>query len=99
MESGPGEDKKRREPPRLSPAETAVLSAIDDLIDELGYAPSYSQILARLGWRSKGALHQYLERLRQHGVIAGSGRSLRVVQHPRQDDRSDTTLPNDADSG
>lgn len=95
------EEGGRRWPPRLTPGELAVLSALSDLSDELQYSPTYAQMLERLGWssKSKGALHQYYERLRRHGVIEGSGRSLRVVDHPPQNDRSEAPFPNDPDSG
>ena len=66
--------------PILTGAELRVLGALEDLIAELGYAPTYAQMLARLGWSSKGALHQYLNQLRAKGVISGSRRSLRVVR-------------------
>ena|SRR5512146_2402428 len=98
-----GERKERREKralPRLTGTELAVLAALDDLISELGYAPTYREILARLGWspKSKGSLHQYLERLRRLGVIEGSGRSLRVLSSPRQNDRSEPPFPSGSDT-
>lgn len=85
------EGRERRALPRLTGAELAVLAALDDLTSELDYAPTYREILARLGWspKSKGSLHQYLERLRALGVIEGSGRSLRVLSSPHQNDRSE----------
>jgi SOS-response transcriptional repressor LexA len=76
-EAGNGSAVQR---PLLTDGELKVLAALDDLIHELGYAPTYAQILERINWRSKGSLHQYLNRLRGHGVIAGSGRSLRVIR-------------------
>lgn len=68
--------------PLLTRGELEVLCAVADLIDEQEWAPTYAQLLERLGWspKSKGALHRYLERLRHKGVIAGSGRSLRVLR-------------------
>jgi hypothetical protein len=68
-------------PPRLTGTELAVLAALDDLLSELGRTPTYREMLERLGWspKSKGSLHQYLGRLRERGVIAGSARSLRVL--------------------
>lgn len=62
----------------LTRAELDVLAKLEDLADALGYAPTYRELLAELGWHSKGALHHYLKRLRSKGVIEGSGRSLRV---------------------
>ncbi len=59
--------------------------ALEDLIDELGYVPAYPQILERLGWKSKGSLFDYMERLRAKGLIEGAGRRLRIVSLP--DDR------------
>jgi hypothetical protein len=76
-------DRRRRQGdlPRLTRAELDVYSALDDLFDELGYAPTYAQVLARLGWspKSKGALHQYLARLRGLGLLTGSGRSMKLL--------------------
>lgn len=68
--------------PALTDTELAVLAVVDDLSHELGYAPTFREMLERLGWspKSKGALHQYLEQLRRRGVVAGRGRSLRVVR-------------------
>lgn len=68
--------------PTLTATELRVLAALDDLSSELGYAPTFAQILSRIGWSptSKGSLHSYIERLRSHGVVAGSGRSLRIVR-------------------
>jgi hypothetical protein len=87
--------------PRLTRTELAVLSAVDDLIAELGYAPTYREMLARLGWspKSKGSLHQYLGRLRRLGVIEGSGRSLRIISRPDQNDRSDRGSRGDENAG
>ena len=67
--------------PLLTATELAVLAAVDDLTEELGHAPSHSQLLARLGWsmNSRGSVNAYLKRLRARGVIEGVGRSLRVV--------------------
>ena len=69
-----------RQPPHLTDTELRVLAVLEDMLDELGYAPTYAQMLDRLDWspKSKGSLHQYLERLRRHGLLEGSGRSLRV---------------------
>jgi hypothetical protein len=72
----------RRQPPILTGAELNVLAALSDLSDELGYAPTHTQMLERLGWSSKsrGSLNAYLKRLAGHGVIEGAGRSLRVIR-------------------
>jgi hypothetical protein len=75
-----GDDGSGSSAPSLTNAELAVLAALDDLSDELGHAPTYAEILERLDWRSRGTLHRYLQRLGQKGVVAGSGRSLRVVR-------------------
>lgn len=95
------ERDEKRALPRLTGTELAVLAALDDLISELGYAPTYREILARLGWspKSKGSLHQYLGRLRRRGVIEGSGRSLRIVSPPHQNDRSESRSPSERDDG
>ena len=71
-----------RRPPELTATELRVLAALEDLSSELGYAPTFAQILSCIGWspKSKGSLHIYIERLRAHGVVAGSGRSLRIVR-------------------
>jgi SOS-response transcriptional repressor LexA len=68
--------------PALTNGELRVLATLDDLTRELGYAPTFPQMLERLGWspKSKSALHRYLARLRRHGVVAGAGRSLRIVR-------------------
>jgi hypothetical protein len=79
------------QPPRLTATELRVLGALEDL-SERGWAPTYREMLEHLGWspKSKGSLHQYLRRLRDDlGVIAGSGRSLRVLPVETRNDRSD----------
>jgi hypothetical protein len=77
-------------PPRIGEAQLAVLAALEDLIAELGYSPTYRELLERLGWspKSKGSLHRYLTQLRLLGVIAGSGRSLRVLERPPENESS-----------
>jgi hypothetical protein len=60
-----------------------VLAALEDLSDELGHAPTLSQIAERLGRSSKGSVHEYVERLRLRGVVAGRGRALRIVRPGR----------------
>lgn len=66
----------------LTDGELRVLSALEDLTFELGYTPTYSQILERLGWspNSRGSLSLYISRLRARGVVAGAGRTLRVLR-------------------
>jgi SOS-response transcriptional repressor LexA len=64
----------------LTRAELVILAALEDLTFELGYAPTYAQMLERIEWRSAGSLHAYLQRLRDKGVVEGRGRSLRVVR-------------------
>ena len=82
-----GSDSQDTRQPTLTRAELAVLAALEDLAAELGHAPTYREILERLGWspKSKGSLHQYLQRLRRLRVISGSGRSLRVLPLPPRD--------------
>jgi hypothetical protein len=66
----------------LTNAELRVLATLEDLTCELGYAPTFPQMLERLGWspKSKSALHRYLARLKRLGVVAGAGRSLRILR-------------------
>jgi hypothetical protein len=77
----PPADKRRLPLPILTDTELRVLAVLDDLSRELGHAPTFLQMLERLGWspKSKGSLHQYLEQLRAHGVVAGRDRALRVI--------------------
>lgn len=64
----------------LTDAELAVLAAVEDLLDEKGYAPTLREIAQRVGWTSTGSISQYLDRLRSRGVLEGRGRSLRVTR-------------------
>ncbi len=75
-------DLRSGQPPVLTATELRVFAALDDLSADLGYAPTFAQILLHIGWspNSKGSLHIYIERLRAHGIVAGSGRSLRIVR-------------------
>ena len=78
-----GQDSGRQEaraPVLLSRAELDLFAALEDLSAELGYAPTYRELAARLGWRSRGSIGEYVERLRRKGVVEGSGRSLRTVR-------------------
>jgi hypothetical protein len=70
-------------PPELTDGELRVLAALDDLSEELGHAPTLSQMAERLGRSSKGSVHEYVERLRSHGVVAGRRRALRMVRPGR----------------
>jgi hypothetical protein len=75
-------ENERRTPPLLKGPTFDVYIALDDLSRELGQAPTFGQILERLGWspKSKGTLHRYIEQLRAQGLVAGRGRGLRVVR-------------------
>ena len=78
-------DPKKFEHPQEAPsllteAEAKILTAIFELTAELGYAPSHTQLLARVGWRSRGSLNAYLKRLRAAGAIEGTGRAMRVTE-------------------
>jgi SOS-response transcriptional repressor LexA len=70
----------RRKPPILGKAQLKVFAALEDLISELGHAPTYAQLVERIGWRSSGTLDRYLKELRALGVIEGRERSLRIVE-------------------
>jgi SOS-response transcriptional repressor LexA len=72
----------RRKPPILKEAQLKVIAALEDLIGELGHAPTYAELLERIGWKSSGTLDRYLKELRALGVIAGRKRSLRIVEPP-----------------
>jgi hypothetical protein len=58
-----------------------VYSVLEDLLAELGYAPTYRQMLERLEWspNSKGTLGRVLNQLRELGLITGRERTLRIV--------------------
>lgn len=56
------------------------MARFEDMIEENGYPPTYRELAACLGWRSSGSVAEYVERLRQKGVLEGRGRSLRVVR-------------------
>jgi hypothetical protein len=75
-------DNERRAAPLLPAPALDVYIALDDLAQEFGQAPTFAQILERLGWspNSKGTLHRYIEQLRGHGLISGRGRGLRVLR-------------------
>ena len=77
-----GDHASSKRLPSLTDGELRVLATLEDLARELGYAPTFPQMLERLGWspKSKSALHRYLGRLRRHEVVVGTGRSLRVVR-------------------
>ena len=42
--------------PILSPTELTILAAIEDLQHEQGWAPTYTQILQRIGWHIDAGL-------------------------------------------
>lgn len=78
-----GDQPKQGPLPRLTTAELRVLAAVEDFMHEHGWAPTHRELAERLSWRSPGAVHNYLARLREKGVIEGSGRRLRVRDFPR----------------
>jgi SOS-response transcriptional repressor LexA len=68
-----------REP---SKRQADVLRAITALGSELGYTPSYHEIMARVGLRSSQGLADHLKRLRAKGLVTwdkNRPRTLRVV--------------------
>lgn len=71
--------------PTLTRAQLSVYATLEDLSGELGYAPTYRQMLARLGWsqNSKGSLSRVLNELRSLGLVEGRGRSLRITAAAR----------------
>ena len=84
VESHPDADPSTERPDRskrsirLTDAEFAIFTAVEDLLLEKGYAPTLLEIAERVGWKSTGSVSQYLDRLRSRGVLEGRGRSLRV---------------------
>lgn len=56
-----------------------VVNAIADYTAIYGHAPSVREIAVRTSLASPASVHYYLTKLREQGLIQGSGRSLRVV--------------------
>lgn len=60
-----------------------LLEVVRRIADRQGYAPTLAQIAKEVGWRSRATAHRRITRLKEAGKLAGSGRTLRVVEQPR----------------
>jgi len=69
--------------------DSAIVEWLRVFLDGRGHAPTVQQVADAMGWRSRATAHRRLEKLRERGVIAGAGRSLRLVEPepPTLDDR------------
>lgn len=64
-------------------SDEAILDAIGSFMESNGYSPSYDEIAAIVGFKSKSSLSKRIESLRRRGNIAyipGKQRTLRVVR-------------------
>lgn len=67
----------------LSKRQKAVLDAISSLQKQNGFCPSYAEIAARSGLKSKSAVHDAVRLLEARGYIRripGQSRSLQVIR-------------------
>ena len=53
----------------LTPTLARTLAAIEAMTKELGCAPSFDELAARLGIRSKGAVYRHIKALRERGHV------------------------------
>lgn len=72
------------EPPAgLTPVQARALLAIERLIAELGFAPSYAEIGAAAGMTSRSSVNRVVCALHERGFInfhPGRARSISIVQ-------------------
>ena len=66
--------------------DSAIVEWLRVFLDTRGHAPTVQQTADAMGWRSRATAHRRLEKLRERGVIAGAGRSLRLVEPSTLDD-------------
>ena len=69
----------------LSPPQRACMDAIERYVAEHRCAPSYEEIAALIGRKSKSAAYRLVGELKQRGYVTtalGKERSLEIVAHP-----------------
>lgn len=83
----PAQPAKTLKPPRpplgLTRAQTRCLDAIREAIARTGIAPSYTELKATLGLKSKSHIHQLVTQLEIRGAILrriGSARSITLTR-------------------
>lgn len=65
----------------ITPKQRQCLTYIEGFIAEHGYSPSYAEIMASLGYRSKSAVHALVHKLSDRGKISimpGRSRSVEL---------------------
>jgi SOS-response transcriptional repressor LexA len=70
----------------ITPRQSEALAFIRTFIDDKGWSPSFEEIAAALGLRSKGSVHRLVAGLAERGVITFSTyrqRSIEIVVQPR----------------
>lgn len=70
----------------LTALQFRCLTFIDDTIAETGVAPSFEDMMARLGMKSKSEVHRLVTALEERGYIrriAGRARAIQVLRLPR----------------
>lgn len=71
----------------LTKRQREILDYLADYIGDHGYAPSFEEIAARMGFRSLATVHEHLSNLQRKGVIRRSyneSRGIEVLSRGRQ---------------
>ncbi len=66
--------------PSLTLRQAKALSILKQAISQNGVAPSYNELLAHLGFRSKSAVHRALHRLEERGYIKITPNRKRAIE-------------------
>ena len=72
---------------RLTKRQSEILDYLTEYIGDHGYAPSFEEISAAMGFRSLATVHEHLSNLERKGAIRRSyneSRSIEVVARARQ---------------
>lgn len=67
----------------MTPKQADALRFIDNFINENGFSPSYDEIAASMGVKSRSGTHRIIHALVAHGklkMVRGRNRSLEVIK-------------------
>ena len=72
----------------LTPSQLSALNFIADFLDSHGYAPSYREICAGMGWTSVNAGKMVVEALQKKGHLMKDRNVARSLRLTRKDETS-----------
>ncbi|MFQ6617845.1 MAG: transcriptional repressor LexA [Fidelibacterota bacterium] len=77
----------------LTRRQREVLDFLEDWLDSEGYAPSYEEIAAHFGYRSKGTVYKHINNLMLKGVIKKGWNRSRSIELIKDEQPAAVELP------